>query len=135
MGSTFRRIGVAAVWICAFAAAALLYRYDPKEIALLPKCVFHEFTGLHCPGCGSTRALHSLVHGDFSAALHYNLFFVALAPVILWLLVLESGKAFFGWEPRLRPAPAVLLWALFGVLLAFTVFRNIPSPPFDLLRP
>ena len=27
----------------------------------LPKCLFHEWTGLYCPGCGGTRALYALL--------------------------------------------------------------------------
>jgi len=122
-------------WLAFVLGAVMFLKFDPSESRFLPRCVFHSLTGLYCPGCGTTRAFHALVHGDFAAALRDNLFFAALLPVILWLLAIETGGAFFGWRPRLRPAPAALLWTLLAALIAFTVLRNIPIPAFEFLRP
>ena len=35
-------------------------------------CVFHEFTGLLCPGCGMTRAFIAISNGNFLQAIYYN---------------------------------------------------------------
>ncbi|MBV9009375.1 MAG: DUF2752 domain-containing protein [Verrucomicrobia bacterium] len=37
-----------------------------------PSCAFHALTGQPCPTCGATRALVSLLHGDFAAAVSWN---------------------------------------------------------------
>ena len=50
----------------------LLFLFNPTEVILVPKCSFHELTGLNCPGCGMQRFLHALMHGHFSEAIHYN---------------------------------------------------------------
>jgi hypothetical protein len=37
-----------------------------------PVCVFHEITGLACPGCGATRCVRHLARGDWAAAFLMN---------------------------------------------------------------
>ena len=32
--------------------------------ALLPTCALHYVTGYYCPGCGGTRAINALLHGQ-----------------------------------------------------------------------
>ena len=60
-------------------AAAILYRFDPAMVHFYPRCPFHALTGLQCPGCGTTRALHHLLHGDVAGAFRLNaMLFVAL---------------------------------------------------------
>ena len=50
-----------------------------------PVCLFHEWTGLPCPGCGSTRMLERLLSGDVVGALAWNpLAFMALVAVAAW---------------------------------------------------
>src|SRR5690606_2629375 len=36
---------------------------DPAT-GILPSCPFYTLTHWYCPGCGSQRALHALLHGD-----------------------------------------------------------------------
>lgn len=44
-------------------------------------------TGLPCAGCGSQRAIHSLLHLHIADAVHYNVMVVVLVPVLLVLAV------------------------------------------------
>lgn len=37
-----------------------------------PVCLFHEFTGFACPGCGATRCVRNLMRGDLTAAFLLN---------------------------------------------------------------
>ena len=58
-----------------------IYHNDPSDTTSgvpFPKCLFFSLTGLQCPGCGSQRALHSLLHLDLVAALRYNAYMVFL---------------------------------------------------------
>lgn len=105
------------VWyvaLLALACGVLLWTGDPSRSAWLPECLFHRMTGWLCYGCGSTRALHALLHANLTDSLRLN---ALLIPTLVWLgvLFLIRDKAVFG---RVLAAGA-------GTLLAFTVLRNI----------
>ena len=108
-----------------FALTALAYATDPAEVAWLPPCPFHRLTGLWCPGCGGTRALHQLVHGNFLAAMHLN-------PLAISLLPLAGYFVVRGERAASRP---IWIWTLLGVVIAFGILRNIAVYPFTLLAP
>lgn len=86
----------------------------PPGSISLPACPFHERTGLLCYGCGSTRALQSLLHGEWEASLHYNLL---LLPTLAWLASLCYFKG-----RKFSYALAVGICTLF----VFMVIRNTP---------
>lgn len=76
------------VWWSATAVGVLGYlTLWPKEFRI--PCLFHASTGLLCPGCGTTRSLTALVHGDVAGALSFNplIYFI---PV--FLLAYELAK-------------------------------------------
>jgi hypothetical protein len=114
----------------------------PTEYSYYPKCQFHTLTGLHCPGCGLTRALHAALNGQFEQALAYNVF----APVLIPVLGLAVGRALWQWAwgedddkpPRRRRGPRWerwAPWACLAVILVFWVLRNLPVYPFTWLAP
>ena len=49
-----------------------LYLADRLGTSIAIPCFFTWLTGHHCWGCGLSRALWSLVQGDFLGAYHYN---------------------------------------------------------------
>lgn len=115
-------------------AAWVLARVDPNAPgSLLPPCPFHALTGWYCPGCGSTRALHALLHGDLSQALAMNPLLVAALPVLAAMALNAAGWAPRGsaglWRALARPRP--WLWLLLG----YAVLRNLPWMPFAWLAP
>ena len=111
-----------------FALFAVAVYRDPSVLTTFPPpCIFRKATGIHCPGCGSTRALRALFQGDFLAALRYNPLSVAVLFALPLLLVLR--------RPRFRPYYYRLAVVVCAVVLGFTVLRNLPLPAFDFLRP
>jgi hypothetical protein len=128
-----------AVGACACAAAsAYVYAVDPAGGAY-PQCLLYQTTGFYCAGCGATRALHALLHGRVLEALHDNVLFVTLLPVLLIVAAMAAARAWSDnrW-PALHIAPRTLVWrgAAFAALaLLFMTLRNMPGAPFDLLRP
>ncbi len=109
----------------ATAVGALLAVVDPVSCRLFPRCLLHAVTGLHCPGCGTMRALHELAHGHWLAAIRLNALTVLALPALgaLWV----SGRL-----DRLKP---VWIWTLLVVVVAFGVLRNLPWYPWTLLAP
>jgi len=99
----------------------------------MPVCLFHKLTGLYCPGCGSGRALHQLVHGNIAAAWRLNPLVVLAIPLLIYLVARPGTPA----QPDAKhsPLPKWLPWAIVAVIVAFWVARNIPAYPFTLLAP
>jgi len=105
-------------------AAGLLYWFDPAETHFFPICSFYALTGLYCPGCGSTRAAHQLLHGCLTAALSMNPLMVVSLP-ILALLCLRRNWARRPW----------IAWCALVILLSYSILRNIDAWPFIFLAP
>lgn len=112
-------VGVAVAAVC-----AVYFVVDPAVSRVVPKCLFHELTGWQCPGCGSQRMLHALLHGDIAAAWHHNAVLLLLLPLLAPLLWLELNRT---RHPRLYMRVHSVSVALTAVslLVAWWIFRNI----------
>jgi Protein of unknown function (DUF2752) len=82
LGASPRRTWVAA-GLAGAAAAAFLAVWAPPDDARLVLCAVRRFAHIACPGCGLTRALAALAHGDLAAALALH----PLAPAVALQLV------------------------------------------------
>jgi len=114
--------GFAAVLL--IGAVIVLYCFDPAKTALFPPCPVHFLTGQYCPGCGSLRAIHSLLHGHVANAISLNPLMVISLP-ILGLMLFNPPWVYKRWVP----------WVAFVVLISYGIIRNIPVWPFVLLAP
>lgn len=63
-----------------------LYLYNPQDISVFPRCPFYALTGYKCPGCGTLRAIHALLHFRVAAAFKLNPFLFFSIPVIVGML-------------------------------------------------
>jgi hypothetical protein len=115
--------------------AVVLYRVEPGEGSFYPPCPFHYLTGLHCAGCGTTRCLHALLHGDLAQALAYNPFTVLALPCLVYWFVREALTAFLDVPAPRRRLPDWALRLLVGLVFLFWVLRNLAFPPFTALAP
>lgn len=60
-------------------------------------CLFHLATGAYCPGCGGTRAMAALLHGDLAASVRFHPlvpYLAAAVPALLlyWLYGRRRGR-------------------------------------------
>lgn len=102
-------------------ATVVLYFFDPRTTWFYPHCPFLALTGFQCPGCGTTRALHALLHGHVSTAFALNpLLFIVPPPVGLlhWMSRAKGG---------VLEAPRIVGWALLLLVVAFGIVRNLPG--------
>jgi len=118
----------------ALALVALRF-FDPATSGIFPPCPLHFLTGWYCPGCGSLRAIHQLLHGNLRAAWAFNPLSVLLFPFVIY-----GMASYLSFELRGRYLPRVFLpavWirALCAVIILFGIVRNLPFHPFDLLAP
>jgi hypothetical protein len=84
--------------------------------------------GVYCPGCGGLRAVNDLTNGDVLGAASSNLLFIALLPILVFLL---GRWAVERWLGRTRtPDPrrtATFLTVVGGLAVVFTIARNLPG--------
>ncbi|TDD72886.1 DUF2752 domain-containing protein [Actinomadura darangshiensis] len=110
------------------AAGALVvaFRADPNEPGHYPGCPFLALTGYYCPGCGGTRLVYALTHGDVGTAFGLNPLLFVLLPVLGYLFVRWTAMTAQGLPMRsalFRPAVA---YSFVGVLIVYGIVRNLP---------
>ena len=131
-----RWAGPAAVGGLALASCAFVGLVDPNQphvSPLYPVCTFKQLTGFDCPGCGLTRAMHSLVTGHPVAAIDHNIFIAAIFPLAAYMYVRWLLRTTVGYELPAVRASRAFTYAILPIVLSFWVLRNIPVMPFAWL--
>jgi hypothetical protein len=126
----YRRSTVIFIWLSLLAGAAYLFAFQPGKTGFFPPCPFRMLTGFLCPGCGSTRAMHQILHGHVVAAFMLNPLLLLALPFLLFALLRYSVIVMRGGVPRPNAMPAAYLYALFVIIVSFWIFRNTPFYPF-----
>jgi hypothetical protein len=113
-------------------AGAVVFFFNPSTHGFYPICLFHQLTGWNCPGCGGTRSVYALLHGNFALALKDNALFVVLLAAAgargVWFAVKQIRR-----QPAGQFFPANILWAMLALAVVFTVLRNLSG--FAFLSP
>ena len=126
----YRRSTVIAIWSLLAVGAAYVFVFEPGKTGLFPICMFRFLTGFQCPGCGSTRALHKILHGHLLAAFMLNPLFLIALPFIFYAFLRYTVTVMRGGVPRPNALPASYIYAIFFVVVSFWIFRNTPFYPF-----
>jgi len=141
--------------VAAAAGVLILAVFDPATSGVFPPCPVRYLTGWYCPGCGSLRAFHQLLHGNLRAAWAMNPLTVVLLPFLAYGLAAHvlnqlhitkspgAGSRATGLRAsglrRIRLPelflPAMWIRALGAAIILFGIVRNIPLHPFNLLAP
>jgi hypothetical protein len=124
-----KAINVVTVCLVVVTAAVLgvLFFFDPAHNSFYPLCAFHKITGLNCPGCGSLRTLHEMLHGHLLAALHSNALMMLTLPFVLWLtahFLIRRWRGQTITDLVIRPW---WLWSFLTAAAVFAVLRNLPE--------
>ena len=97
----------------------------PLNHILLP-CIFHKLTGLYCPGCGGTRAVAFLLHGDFLHSLVYHPFVPYAFVLCTWFMIsqtierLSKGRLHIGMHFR-----EAFLWIALAIIIINFIVKKI----------
>lgn len=109
--------------LAAVAGIGILVRFNPATSAFYPFCPLHRLTGLLCPGCGSLRALHELLHGNVLTAFHLNALLVLSLPLLAVFVARGLWRRRRGCRDSFGISGGVY-WAGFAVIILFGIFRN-----------
>jgi hypothetical protein len=121
--------------IVAVALLSLYFIYDPSSFDFFPKCPLHATTGIYCPGCGSQRALHSLLHLNLAGAIGHNLLFLPALIIVVQHYIMRFMEKRDGRQRKLLLYHPRAPWVVLSVVLAFWLLRNLTFYPFELLAP
>ena len=106
-----------------FAICALIAWFVLHYVTLWP-CPSYTLMHIYCPGCGSTRAVGALMHGDVLLSLRQN---PAIVVMLLLAVLYYLEFALKVWGVRLR-IPPLHNWKFIAALLvlwvAYAVVRN-----------
>ena len=115
--------------------ATTLFYLNPSDYSFFPKCTFYTATGYSCPGCGSTRALFNLTHGNILEALRLNpgliaLIVLSLTDYIRYMMTIKQTKKFHSLFGNMK-----LVFTVIGLMIVYGIIRNLPWIPFTNLAP
>lgn len=117
---------VAAAAVLGLAWLTLIVVADPTRQLLSPPCPYLTLTGLACPGCGLTRAVHFLAHGDVRQAFAYNPWAFVSAPALAAFALVPTVAD----EVRTLRVRTGISWIMLVLTVAFWIWRNTASYPF-----
>ena len=97
--------------------------FDPTSVPF-PRCPFLLLTGLECPGCGSQRAIHSLLHLDIVSAWRYNALMVISIPIVILLLIAQFNRERY---PKFynRLNSKLMIRGAFLIIIIWWIGRNL----------
>ena len=108
-----------------------IFRDDIMGLSrFLGVCVFHEVTGLHCPGCGNTRSLRALLNLHPWIAIRNNPSVPTLALIGICAYV-ELVSDVLGKKIKILPRSIIFWYSVLGLFIVYAVIRNI----FPVLAP
>ncbi|MDR3134227.1 MAG: DUF2752 domain-containing protein [Prevotellaceae bacterium] len=111
--------------ICLILLGGVYFIFNPEK-GFFPPCLFYRVTGFQCPGCGSQRAIHSLLHLRIGEAFCYNLL---LIPALLLVFLLVYLTCFGGKKraPQLyrKLSGRKFILSVLFIIIIYWIARNI----------
>ncbi|MCR5414102.1 MAG: DUF2752 domain-containing protein [Kiritimatiellae bacterium] len=110
------RIGVPTILavIAGIVGLSVLYVWNPTEVKCIPRCPFLAITGWKCPGCGTLRAIHAILHFRFLDAWRLNPLMILSLPTIGLLLTSRKVR-----QNRF------VSYTILAIVLLWWILRNV----------
>ncbi len=99
------------------------------KFKLFIPCIFHEITGLYCPGCGITRFFLSLLNLEIMQAFRYNMLIFFLLPFFIYYVI----KAYYCWLFNMETV--IYSKQFYNIVLIITILFGILRNIFPILAP
>jgi hypothetical protein len=120
--SNYKKPGII---LCLLILGGVYFAFNPED-SYFPPCPFYRLTGLQCPGCGTQRAIHSLLHLHIGQAFCYN---PLLIPALLLVFLLVYLSCFGGKKrfPTLyrKLSGTRFIFSVLLVILLYWIGRNV----------
>ncbi|MEO0404969.1 MAG: DUF2752 domain-containing protein, partial [Bacteroidota bacterium] len=103
-----------------------LFIHDPQESDAFISCPIYSVSGYECPGCGSQRAIHDVMHFRLVDAFKHNAMVLLMLPYIFfgfiyqYLNITEVKKI---WIRKNMYGGKIMLLIIAAVLV-FGILRN-----------
>lgn len=112
----------------------LFYTYIAYKFNIYIPCVFKKITGFYCPGCGITRCIMSILHGQFYQAFRYNPLIFLYLPFLFLYFFYNIYIYIFNQKNRIIDKVPRQVWYIFlFITILYGILRNIDS--FSFLAP
>jgi hypothetical protein len=122
-----------AVLGCIGEASTYVLQNNPTDTQLDPlgPCAFKALTGFDCPGCGGTRMVWYLLHGNVYEAARHHIIALLAVPVLIWTYIVWGVQRVTGYRLPTKRIPLGLILGYLISWFVFAVLRNLPWAPFD----
>lgn len=87
-------------------------------------CVFHLITGAYCPGCGGTRAIIYLMHGEVRKSFQYHpLVIYSIVGLAIYIVFYVLGYKRKHFRKILKYYPVLVQFAVV-IVFANWIYKN-----------
>ena len=97
--------------------------YILNLVPFIPSCIFYSTFYLYCPGCGNTRSVTALLHGDIVTSLRYNIIPLLLSLLII-LSYIELATYSFGRHKQILPRNLSFYMVIIILIVFYLILRN-----------
>lgn len=105
---------------------AALFTVFSERLALVRfPCIFHEITGLYCPGCGGTRAVRALLKGHIITSFIYNPIVLYCAFMYIWFMGSQMLERLTKGRIKGLKYRHIYLWLALLMVVVNCIMRNI----------
>ena len=130
-------IKICSILVIGGAFVFYFYQNNPSDNgSTFLRCPSNLLFKINCPGCGTQRAIHHLLHLEFTEAFRFNALFTILSPLILGVIMILVYNFIFNKSVQIPIlSNKYVLISLMVIVVLFGILRNIPTYPFTLLSP
>lgn len=100
--------------------------------SFFPECYFYKYTGYFCFGCGSTRAIRSLLQGNVVKSLYYNADIGYICVIYLWFMISYSLERMTKGRTKCMKIKPIYGYLLISLSVVQCLLKNIMAFYFDI---